>query len=526
MLLGRRKARLRLSVKSGLQIYPAGVQASTLDSRGPPRHEPPMRFIHPEHDERLELSLDDVFILPTYFDGTSRLEVDLTPDDFVGGSHPVVSANMNGVTGKRMAETMARYGGLGVLPQDMRIDTVERIVQHIKQAHPRFDTPLAVTADATLRDVAGIIRKRSHDMVVVVDNDGRPVGIVTHADLRERDQYTRAARFMSTRLVTVPESMSNKQAFLTMDEHRVKAVPVVDADGRLTGVIGRDDAVRMEMLKPALDKDGKLMVAAAVGISSQAARAAAERVELGVSALVIDTAHGHQRRTLDVIAEVKKAVGRRVPIVAGNVCTAAGTRALIEAGADVVKVNVGPGAMCTTRMQTGVGRPSFTSVLTCARQARELGKHVWADGGVRYPRDVALYMAAGASRVMVGTMLAGTFESPGDIKEDKESRLYKENYGMASARAVADRTEQEDPFERAKKGFFREGISSSRIYLRPGFESVGAILVDIITGLQSAFTYVGAKDVQAMSEQAVVGVQTAGGFFEGKPHGRLVDRGA
>jgi IMP dehydrogenase len=208
-----------------------------------------------------------------------------------------------------------------------------------------------------------------------------------------------------------------------------------------------------------------------------------------------------------------------VPLVAGNVCTAEGTRALIEAGADVVKVNVGPGAMCTTRMQTGAGRPTFTAVLACAREARRLGRHVWADGGVREPRDVALYLAAGAARVMVGTMLSGTHESPGDVKEDREGQLYKENYGMASARAVRDRSAELDAFERAKKGFFREGISTSRIYMREGRESVGAILVEIITGVQSALSYAGAADCEAFYERAVVGVQTLAGFGEGKPHG-------
>ncbi len=187
----------------------------------------------------------------------------------------------------------------------------------------------------------------------------------------------------------------------------------------------------------------------------------------------------------------------------------------------MVKVNVGPGAMCTTRMQTGVGRPSFSSVLQCARAAHALGRKVWADGGVKHPRDVALYLAAGASRVMVGTALAGTYESPGDIDQDREGMLYKANYGMASARAVSERTEGEDPFSRAKKAFFREGISSSRIYLRAGFESVGSIVIDMITGVQSAFTYVGATDLRRFRERAVVGVQTPHGYGEGTPHGSV-----
>jgi IMP dehydrogenase len=480
-----------------------------------------MRFLHPERDGELELSLDDVFLSPGYFTGTSRLEVDLRPPDFAGGSHPVVSANMNAVTGKRMAETMARFGGLGVLPQDMDLDTVDRIVRHIRGADPRYDTPLSVGPRATLRDVLGIIRKRSHDLVVVVDDERRPLGIVTHADLRDRDQYTPVGSLMWPRPITVRAGTPNRDAFLLMEEARVKSVPVLDDEGRLLGVLGRDDAVRLELLHPSLSARGQLMVAAALGISAGVGAAAARLCEIGVSAIVLDTAHGHQRRMVEAIRAVRAAIGGRAPLVAGNVCTAEGTRALVEAGADVVKVNVGPGAMCTTRMQTGAGRPTFSAVLACAREAHRLGKHVWADGGVREPRDVALYLAAGAARVMVGTTLSGTFESPGDVKEDKDGLLYKENYGMASARAVIDRTADLDPFERAKKAFFREGISSSRIYLREGRESVGAILVDIITGVQSAFTYAGAMTCAELHEKAVVGVQSLAGFGEGKPHGAV-----
>lgn len=481
-----------------------------------------MRFLHPEHDAHLELALEDVFLLPGRFDRTSRLETDLTPVDFAGGSHPVVSANMNAVTGKRMAETMARFGGLGVLPQDMSLELVARIVQHIKAADPRYDTPLFVAPEATVRDVEGILRKRAHGFVVVVDEGQRPIGIVGAADMRDRDQYEPVGALMQKEVVSLPVGISNREAFLRMEHARVKAAPVLKEDGTLHGVLTRDDAVRLELLRAAKNEAGELMVAAAVGISSEAGRTAEALVEMGVDALVLDTAHGHQRRMLEAIAAVREVAKGRVPIVAGNVCTAEGTRALIEAGADVVKVNVGPGAMCTTRMQTGVGRPTFSAVRACAEEARRLGKHVWADGGVQHPRDVALYVAAGAARVMVGTVLAGTFESPGDVKVDAEGHIYKQNYGMASARAVAERTAGLDAFERAKKGFFREGISTSRIYIRPGRESVGSILVEMITGLQSALTYVGAGTLEEMHERAVVGVQTLSGFAEGKPHGVVV----
>ena len=480
-----------------------------------------MQFLHPEHDEHRELSLEDVFIVPQYFDGRSRLEANLAPIDFAGSSNPVVSANMNAVTGKRMAETLSRYGGLGILPQDMDLETVTRIVAHIKKSDPRYDTPLTVEPNSTLRDVQGIIRKRSHDMVVVIDEARRPVGVVTRADLRDRDQYTAVAEVMSTALVHFRVGVSNREAYLRLLEARVKAAPIEDTAGGLIGVLTRDDAVRLELLKPSLDKRGELMVGAAIGISEGAVDLARSLLDAGVDILVLDTAHGHQRRMLEAVQGVRKLIGPHRSLVAGNVCTSEGTRALIEAGANIVKVNVGPGAMCTTRMQTGVGRPTFSSVRHCANTARQLGCFVWADGGVRHPRDVALYLAAGASRVMIGTWLAGTHESPGDIHEDKDGQVYKENYGMASARAVLDRTSQLDPFDQAKKSFFREGISTSRIYLRQGHESVGSILIEIITGLQSSLTYSGATDLKTFADKALVGVQTASGFGEGTPHGRI-----
>jgi IMP dehydrogenase len=480
-----------------------------------------MRFLHPHRDVHLELSLDDCFLVPSYFDGTTRLATDLTPADLPGGSQPVVSANMNAVTGRRMAESMARLGGLGVLPQDMDLGTVERIVAHVKGADQRYDTPLAVTPGATLRDVQGIIRKRAHDLVVVIDEERRPIGIVTQADLRDRDQYTDVSQVMSTAMVTALDGMGHREAFRLMEANRVSAVPVVDEHGRLAGVLTKDDAVRRELLAPSVGPDGRLMVGVALGIAGEVAERAARLAAMGVDVVVLDTAHGHQRRMLDAVRVVRDALPDAVPLVAGNVCTAEGAADLLGAGADVVKVNIGPGAMCTTRMQTAAGRPTFSAVLDCAREAHALGKHVWADGGVRAPRDVALYLAAGASRVMIGTLLAGTYESPGDIRQDSDGQLYKENHGMASARAVRERSAVLDPFEGAKKALFREGISGSRVYLRPGRESVGAIVTEIVAGLQSAFTYAGARTCPEYFERAVIGVQTPGGFEEGKPHGMI-----
>ena len=199
--------------------------------------------------------------------------------------------------------------------------------------------------------------------------------------------------------------------------------------------------------------------------------------------------------------------------------TASGTRDLINAGADVVKVGVGPGAMCTTRMMTGVGRPQFSAVLECAETATAMGRHVWADGGVRYPRDVALALAAGSSSVMLGSWLAGTYESAADTLRDTEGRLYKESFGMASNRAVRNRTRTETAFERAKKELFEEGISTSRMYLDPLRPGVEDIIDQIVAGLRSSCTYAGAADLAQFRERAVVGVQSAAGYDEGRPIG-------
>jgi IMP dehydrogenase len=206
-----------------------------------------------------------------------------------------------------------------------------------------------------------------------------------------------------------------------------------------------------------------------------------------------------------------------VPVVAGNVVTADGVRDLVEAGADVVKVGVGPGAMCTTRMMTAVGRPQFSAVLDCAQEARALGASVWADGGVRHPRDVALALAAGASQVMVGSWFAGTLESPGDLMTDEAGRLYKESFGMASARAVAARTRADSPFERARKALFEEGISASRMRLDPERPGVEDLIDQITSGVRSACTYAGAANLAELHERAVVGLQSEAGYAEGRP---------
>ncbi|MGN6608916.1 MAG: GuaB1 family IMP dehydrogenase-related protein, partial [Jatrophihabitans sp.] len=316
--------------------------------------------------------------------------------------------------------------------------------------------------------------------------------------------------------LTLTEPIEPEKAFATLDSARRKLAPVVDAQGKLVGILTRTAALRATIYTPALDAGGRLRVAAAVGVNGDVKAKAADLLEAGVDTLVLDTAHGHQQRMIEALQAVRS-LAPGVPVVAGNVVSAEGTRELIAAGADIVKVGVGPGAMCTTRMMTGVGRPQFSAVLECAAAARAEGKHVWADGGVRHPRDVALALAAGASSVMIGSWFAGTHESPGDMHLDVDGRLYKESFGMASARAVANRTSGEGSFDRARKALFEEGISSGRQYLDPRRPGVEDLLDAITAGVRSACTYAGAATLEQLHERAVVGVQSAAGYAEGRP---------
>ncbi len=215
--------------------------------------------------------------------------------------------------------------------------------------------------------------------------------------------------------------------------------------------------------------------------------------------------------------KVVRGLDPQVPIVAGNIVSAEGVRDLIEAGADIIKVGVGPGAMCTTRMMTGVGRPQFSAVLECAAEAKKHGKHVWADGGVRHPRDVAMALAAGASNVMIGSWFAGTYESPGDLQQDADGRLYKESFGMASARAVRNRTSEESAYDRARKGLFEEGISTSRMYLDPTRPGVEDLIDSIIAGVRSSCTYAAPGRWRSSPRRPSSVSRRAAGYAEGKP---------
>ncbi|MQA27127.1 MAG: GuaB1 family IMP dehydrogenase-related protein, partial [Micromonosporaceae bacterium] len=467
-----------------------------------------MRFLSdrvPDYD----LTYNDVFMAPSRSAVASRVDVDLATCDGSGATIPVVTANMTAVSGRRMAETIARRGGLAVIPQDIPVEVVADVVSWVKRRDLIHDTPITLAPDATVGEALNLLPKRAHNAVIVVA-ESRPVGVVTEPDCVAVDRFTQLGEVMSTELLTLPAGVDPQKAFETLHDGRHRLAPVIDADGRLVGILTRAGALRATLYRPALDDAGRLRVGAAIGINGDVAGRTRALLDAGVDILVVDTAHGHQERMFAALTSVRD-VRPDVPVVAGNVVTAEGVRDLVEAGADIVKVGVGPGAMCTTRMMTGVGRPQFSAVLECAAEARRLGRHVWADGGIRHPRDVALAVAAGAATVMIGSWFAGTYESPGDVCRDADGRLYKESFGMASARAVRLRTARDTAFERARKALFEEGISTARMYLdadRPGVEDQ---LDAIVAGLRSACAYAGATRLEELHERAVVGVQSAAG---------------
>jgi IMP dehydrogenase len=381
------------------------------------------------------------------------MDVDLTAIDNTGTTIPLVVANMTAISGRRMAETVARRGGMAVIPQDIPFEIIADVISWVKSRHIIFDTPVTLNPNETVADAIDLITKRAHGALIVVE-DNAPVGIVTEADCENVDRFTQLNKIMSKDLVTLRDDVSPKEAFEFLTQQRRKLAPVINKAGKLVGIITRTGALRATMYQPALDSNGKLKVAAAVGINGDVASKAKQLLAAGADVLVVDTAHGHQKKMVEALKTIR-ALNPLVPIVAGNVVTAAGTRELA--------------------------------------------------------------LAAGASQVMIGSWFAGTYESPSDLRKDSDGRLYKESFGMASARAVAARTASEDAFDRARKSLFEEGISSSRMYINPARPGVEDLIDEIIAGLRSSCTYSGAANLVEFNEKAVIGIQSAAGYAEGRP---------
>lgn len=479
-----------------------------------------MRFLDtpPPHD----LAYSDVFLVPGRSDVVSRLDVSIAPNDGTGASIPIVSSNMNSVTGALMAATLARRGGLGVLPQDLPLQELDAAIRWVKKQPVDWHPAITLAADRSVRDAFGRVPAAAGHGVVVVDAEGDYLGSIDAMELAVALPDARLGDLLRGGVnattahpgIDADDVTDARTAFDLLVAAHAEFAPVM-RHGAVVGTLSRTSALRSTIYAPNVDGERRLSVAAAVGINGDLAAKARALVAAGVDVLVLDTAHGHQERMIQAIDAVAK-LDLGVPIVAGNVVTPDAVRDFAAAGANIIKVGVGPGAMCTTRMMTAVGRPQFSAVLDTAAAAADAGVAVWADGGVRYPRDVALALAAGAASVMVGSWFAGTVESPGDMVQDAEGRHYKESWGMASTKAVRERFERLDPYELARRTLFAEGISSSRIYLDPLRPSVEDLVDMITSGLRSSLSYAGAHDLAEFAEKAVVGVQSAAGYEEGK----------
>lgn len=469
-----------------------------------------------------DLTYSDVFLIPSRSNVRSRLDVSLAPDDGTGGSIPLVSANMNSVTGARMAAAMARRGGLGVLPQDMHPQELDEAIRWIKAQSTMYDTPVELSPDATVATALRHVTPVAGQGIVVRDEqgdvgtEGAYLGCIDASALVTAipDAPLRDLLRGAVASIDADDVSDARGVFDLMVAEDLQFAPVLH-HGAVVGTLSRRSALRATIYHPNVDASGRLKVAVAIGINADVDAKARALASAGVDTIVLDTAHGDQdgmRSAVETVARLELGI----PIVAGNVVTASAVRDLVGAGATIIKVGVGPGAMCTTRMMTAVGRPQFSAVLETSAAARELGATVWADGGVRYPRDVALALAAGAASVMIGSWFAGTIEAPGDLEADDDGKLFKQSWGMASTKAVRDRFERLDPYELARKTLFAEGISSSRIYLdeqRPSVED----LIDMITsGVRSSLTYAGATNLEEFRERALVGIQSAAGYEEGK----------
>ncbi|WP_431684185.1 GuaB1 family IMP dehydrogenase-related protein [Kitasatospora sp. KL5] len=463
-----------------------------------------------------ELTFADVFLRPQHFPGWSRQDVDITAPDRLALPTPLIAASMVTVTGRRLAETLTRRGGLAVFPKELTVEDVGDTLEWLKSRHAVYDTPVTVPADTTMAQARLAIMQRAHDALVVVDPQQRPVRLLTGADLEAGQPTDLLSQLPGpTDFLQLPPGTEPRKAFDAMVDADVNAAVITDGD-TIAGILTRAGAVRATLYRPAVDDSGRLLTAVAVGMLADPVERATALIARGADVIILHAANASQDRAADTVRRLRDAIGDRF-LVAGVAATGDTTKVLLEAGADAVKIGVGSGAMCTTRMVTGSGRPQLSSLLECAEVARELGKTIWSDGGVRYPRDVALALAAGASTVMIGSLFGRSLESPAPIARGADGRWYKEVFGVASSRAVRHRYRDKDPFYLQQRLMFDEGLSGSTLYLDPQRPGIEDIVDHLSGGLRSALTYSGATSIPDFQNRAVLALQSPASFEEGKP---------
>jgi IMP dehydrogenase len=465
------------------------------------------------------LTFDDVLLVPA--------ESHVLPNDVSTATRltpslrlaiPIISAAMDTVTEGRLAIALAREGGLGVIHRNLSIADQVAEVDKVKRSESgTIVEPVTLRPDALVSDALELMRRYHISGVPITDGEGVLVGILTNRDLRFEDDVTQPVSALMTArdLVTAPIGTTLAEAEAILHRHKIEKLPVVDGDGRLKGLITVKD-IQKKIQYPLATKDeqGRLRVGAAVGVGPDALERAEGLVAAGVDVLVVDTAHGHSAGVLEIVRQIK--ARRSVEIVAGNVATGEATAALIDAGADAVKAGVGPGSICTTRVVAGVGVPQITAVHDCARAAEERGATLIADGGLTSSGDIAKAIAAGADSVMLGSMLAGTDESPGDVMLHQGER-FKEYRGMGSLGAMRARSFSKDRYfqgdvEDVDK-LVPEGIEGRVPYKGP----LAPILHQLVGGLRQAMGYCGAATIQELQEAKFVRI-TSAGLRESHPH--------
>ena len=483
----------------------------------------------PEEFAPLGLTFDDVLLLPgatdvvpSEVDTTSRLTREISV------AVPLVSAAMDTVTEARMAIAMARQGGIGVLHRNLSIEDQAGQVDLVKRSESGMvSNPVTTTPDATLAEVDALCGKYRISGLPVVEGDGVLVGIITNRDLRfvGPDQFTRrTVREVMTPmpLVTAPEGIGRDDAAALLAKHKVEKLPLVDGAGRLRGLITVKDFVKSEQFPDATkDPAGRLRVAAAVGFHGDAWERVTALVEAGVDVIVPDTANGQARLLLDLVARLKSdPATRQVQVLAGNVATRAGAQALIDAGADGVKVGVGPGSICTTRVVAGVGVPQITAIHSAAQACRAAGVPLVGDGGLQYSGDIAKALVAGADTVMLGSLLAGCDESPGDLVfvNGKQFKRYR---GMGSLGAMASRGR----VSYSKDRYFQADVPTDDKIVPEGIEGqvpyrgpLAAVAHQLVGGLHQSMFYVGAHTITELKERGRFIRITPAGLKESHPH--------
>lgn len=474
------------------------------------------------------LTFDDVLLLPAASEVIpSGVDTSTQFTRNINLNIPVASAAMDTVTEARMAVAMARHGGIGVLHRNLSIEDQAQQVEIVKRSEAGMITdPVTASPDMTIQEVDDLCARYRISGLPVVDDEGVLVGILTNRDMRFESDFSRKVSEAMTPmpLVVAQEGVSAEAALSLLSENKVEKLPIVDGAGKLTGLITvKDFAKREQYPLAAKDSSGRLLAAAGIGTGEDAWTRAGNLVDAGVDVLIVDTAHAHNRGVLDMVSRVKKEFGDRVDVVGGNLATREAAQAMIEAGADGIKVGIGPGSICTTRVVAGVGAPQITAIMEAAVPAKKAGVPIIADGGMQFSGDIAKALAAGASTVMLGSMLAGSAETPGEVVTIS-GKQYKRYRGMGSMGAMQGRGLTGEKRSYSKDRYFQADVQSEEKLVPEGIEgrvpfrgSIGSILHQQVGGLRAAMGYTGAATIPELHNARFVRI-TGAGLRESHPH--------